>query len=167
ANKAVRGTELNPRVKHQEGFAIVGIAVRTSNAKEATDSLIGRQWGRLMQENLLATVLNKADRNIVAVYTDASDKDGEYTYGLGARVTKVENVPAGMIAKEGSAGRYSVLTSDRGVVQQVVLATWKRIWDTPKDAPGGDRIYKTDFEVYDERARNSADSVMDVHVGIR
>jgi len=169
ARKASAGAETNAKVEHQEAFTVVGVAVRTSNAKEATpDGIIGKQWARLMQENLLAAIPNKADRNIVAVYTDyASDKDGEYTYVLGARVTKAENIPAGMVAKEVPAGRYAVFTSDRGPVQQAVVATWNRIWATPKDAPGGDRAYKTDFELYDQRAQNPADSVVEIHIGIR
>lgn len=159
---------LNPRVEQQDGFRVIGISVRTSNAKERQDSQIGKQWGRLMQEHLLAAIPNRADHNVVAVYTDyASDKDGEYTYVLGARVTNANEVPAGMVTKQVAAGRYAVFTSERGPVQQVVVGTWMRIWNTPKDQPGGDRAYKTDFEWYDQRAQNPADSVVEVHIGIR
>jgi predicted transcriptional regulator YdeE len=155
---------LRPRVEQQDGFTVVGIAVRTSNAQERQESQIGKEWGRLMQEKLLATIPNRADQNIIAVYTDyASDKDGEYTYVLGARVAKADEVPAGMVAKQVLPGRYAVFTSE----QQVVLGTWMRIWNTPKDQPGGDRAYKTDFEAYDQRAQNPADSVMEIHIGIR
>lgn len=147
---------------------MVGIAVRTSNARERQDSQIGKQWARLMQEKLLATIPHRADQNIIAVYTDyARDKDGEYTYVLGARVAKADNVPEGMVARQVVPGRYAVFTSERGPVQQVVVGTWMRIWNTPKDQPGGNRVYKTDFEVYDQRAQNPADSVMEIHIGIR
>jgi len=161
-------SETEAKVEQQDAFTVVGIAVRTTNANEATDSRIGKAWARLMQENLLATIPNRADHRTVAVYTDyASDKDGEYTYVLGARVTKVEQVPAGMTVKQVAAGRYAVFTSERGPVQQVVVATWRRIWGTPKDAPGGDRAYKTDFELYDQRAQDPAAAVVEIHIGIR
>lgn len=161
-------SQMNPRVEQQEAFTIVGISVRTSNEKERQESQIGKEWGRLMQENLLATIPHRADQNIIAVYTDyASDANGEYTYVLGARVTKGDEVPAGMVAKHVLPGRYAVFTSERGPVQQVVIGTWMRIWKTPKDQLGGDRAYKTDFELYDQRAQNPADSVMEIHIGIR
>jgi len=162
-------TDTNPRGVQQEGFTVVGIAVRTSNAEQATPAQpIGKQWERLFKEGVLAAIPNKADGNIVALYTEyASDKDGQYTYLLGARVTKVESVPAGMVAKNVPAGRYAVFTSERGPVQKVVVEMWRKVWETPKSALGGDRAYKADFEVYDQRAQNPADAVVDLYVGIR
>jgi predicted transcriptional regulator YdeE len=168
-SQAKKETELNPRAVQQEGFAVVGIAVRTSNAEQMTEARpIGKQWERLFKEGVLAAIPNKADGNILALYSEyASDKDGEYTYLLGARVTKVENAPAGMVVKNVPAGRYAVFTSERGPVQKVVVEMWRRVWETPKSALGGDRTYKTDFELYDQRAKNPADSVVDLYVAVR
>src|ERR1700723_897381 len=103
-------TEMNPGAVQQEGFTVVGIAVRTSNAEQMTAAKpIGKLWERLFKEGVLAAIPNKADGKIVAVYAEyASDKDGEYTYLLGARVRKVESVPAGMTAKNVPGGRYAV-----------------------------------------------------------
>ena len=160
---------VKPKAVQQEAFMVVGIAVRTSNAEQMTPARpIGKQWERLMGEGLLATIPNKADAKIIAVYTNyASDKDGEYTYLLGARVTKVENLPAGMTARNIPAGRYAVFTSERGPVQKIVVETWQRVWATPKNELGGDRSYKADFEVYDERAQNPADALVDLYIGVR
>src|SRR5580700_464854 len=98
---AKKATDMNPKVVEQEAFTVLGIAVRTSNAEQMTAARpIGKQWERLFKEGLLAAIPNKADGKIVAVYSEyLSDKDGEYTYLLGARVTKVESVPAGMTAR--------------------------------------------------------------------
>lgn len=162
-------TDMKPREVQREGFIVVGIAVRTSNAKEMTpEAAIGKQWERLMREGLLATIPNEVDGSIVALYTDyASDKDGEYTFVLGARVTKAENIPAGMVAKKVPGGRYAVFTSQKGPVQKVVVETWQRVWATPKNALGGERTYKADFEIYDQRAQNPADAVVDLYVAVR
>jgi len=161
--------DTNPRAVQQDGFTMVGIAVRTSNAEQMTpERPIGKQWERLFKESVLAAIPNKADANIVALYTEyASDKDGEYTYVLGARVTKVESVPAGMVAKNVPAGRYALFTSERGAVQKVVVDMWQKVWATPKSALGGDRTYKSDYEVYDQRAQNPADAVVDLYVAVR
>lgn len=160
---------MNPKVVDEAGFTVIGIAERTTNAKEMSGGgVIGKQWGRFMQENLLAQIPNKADSSIIAVITDyASDKDGEYTNLIGARVTSAAEVPPGMVAKKVPAGRYAIFTSERGPVAKVVMGTWQRIWAVPKSQPGGNRAYKADYEVYDERAADPANAQMDVHIGIR
>ncbi|HEY2545671.1 MAG TPA: GyrI-like domain-containing protein [Candidatus Acidoferrum sp.] len=161
--------DMNPKAVQQEAFTVVGISVRTSNAEQMTPARpIGKQWERLFQEGVLAAIPNKADAKIIAVYSDyASDKDGEYNYLLGARVTKVENLRAGMVARNVPAGRYAVFTSERGPVQKVVVEMWQRVWATPKSELGGDRTYKADFEVYDQRAQNPADAVVDLYIAVR
>lgn len=157
------------KVVEQPGFTVIGIAARTSNAKEMTaDGVIGKQWGRLMQEGVLTKIPNKADQSIVAVYTDyASDHNGEYTYLLGARVTSDAEVPAGMVAKKILGGQFAVFTSEKGPAPQVVPATWIRVNSLPKSATGGDRAYQADYEVYDERARDPQNLQVDVYVGIQ
>jgi predicted transcriptional regulator YdeE len=162
-------TEVNPKAVQKDGFTVMGIAIRTSNAEQMTEARpIGKQWERLFKEGVLAAIPNKADGNILAVYSEyASGKDGEYSYLLGARVTKVENVPAGMTVKTVPAGKYAVFTSEGGPVQKVVVEMWQRVWATTKSALGGDRSYKTDFEVYDQRAQNPADAIVDLYVGVR
>lgn len=145
-------------------FQVIGIEARTSNAQEMTkDGVIPKQWERLMKENLLARIPHKTDRAIVALYTDyQSDKDGAYTYVLGAKVSSVATVPEGMVARKVPAGRYAVFTSDRGAAARVVFETWKRIWDAPLD-----RVYRTDFEVYDQPAAGSQKPPVGIYVGIR
>ena len=164
-----RESDMNPKAVQQEGFTVMGISVRTSNAEQMTPAApIGKQWERLFKEGVLGAIPNKADAHIVAVYSDyASDKDGEYNYLLGARVTKVDSVPAGMTVKNVPAGRYAVFTSERGPVQKVVVEMWQRVWATPKSALGGDRAFKSDYEIYDQRAQNPADAVVDLYVAVR
>ena len=170
AGMAVPGdTSMNPKVVQQAGFTVVGIAARTSNAKEMTaEGVIGKQWGRFMAEGLRAKIPNQADQAIVAVYTDyASDHDGEYTFVLGARVTSDASVPAGMVAKKIPAGRYAVFTTEKGPSAKVVPEAWMKINSLPKSAVGGDRVYGAGFEVYDERASDPGSAVVDIYVGIK
>jgi predicted transcriptional regulator YdeE len=159
---------VNPRVVIQVQFTVVGIAVRTSNTKEATaDGVIGKQWERLMKERLLAKIPNKVDSAIVAIYTDYdSDKNGEYTYVLGAKVSSARKVPAGMVAKKIPAGRYAVFTTEKGPSAKVVPEAWMRINSLPKSAVGGDRVYRADFEIYGERAADPQNMQAEVYVGI-
>lgn len=162
-------TVMNPKIVQQAGFAVVGIAVRTNNAKEMTaDGVIGKQWGRFMAEGLLEKIPKKADHGMVAVYTDyAGDHKGEYTFLLGARVSSDTDVPAGMVAKKVPTGRYAVFTTEKGPAAKVVPVVWMRINSLSKSAVGGDRVYGADFEVYDERSSDPQSAQVDVYVGIR
>jgi len=163
------GQAMAPRVVQQDGFTVVGISARTTNAEEMTsDGVIGATWGRLFQEGVLGKIPNKADPRIVAVYTDyASDRNGEYTFLLGARVSSDADVPAGMLARKVPAGKYAVFTSEKGPGPKVVPALWMKIASLPQGAVGTDRMYRADFEIYDERAMDPQNLQMDVYVGIR
>ncbi|MBZ5683937.1 MAG: serine hydrolase [Acidobacteriia bacterium] len=167
--KKLKGEAMNPKVVSQDGFTVIGIAARTSNAKEMTpDGVIGKQWMRIFQEGLIGKIPNKADASIIAVYTDyASDHNGEYNYLLGARVTSDAEVPEGMVAKKIPGGKFAVFTSDKGPAPQVVPATWMKINSLPQNAVGGDRLYRADYEIYDERARDPQNLQVDVYVGIK
>jgi predicted transcriptional regulator YdeE len=169
AATSVGDVTMNPKVVKQDGFMVIGIAVRTSNAKEMTaDGVIGKQWARIFQEGLIEKIPNKADSNILAVYTDyASDHNGEYTYLLGARVTSDKEIPAGMVAKKVPAGKYAVFTSEKGSGPKVVPELWMKINSLPKKAVGGDRVYAADYEVYEARAADPQNLQMDVYVGIK
>src|SRR5579885_1731659 len=160
--------DMNPKIVKQDGFTVIGIAARTSNANEMTaEGIIGKQWGRLFQEGILEKIPNRADSSIIAVYTDyASDHNGEYTYILGARVTSDANVPAGMVAKKIPGGKFAVFTSEKGPAPQVVPALWMKINSLPVGAVGADRVYKADYEIYDERARDPQNLQVDVYLGI-
>lgn len=156
-------------IEHLEGFTVIGVSVRTNNAKEqSADGQIGKTWQRLSQEKFLAKIPHKADESIIAVYTDyAGDKNGDYTFILGAKVTSEKEVPEGMVAVKIPSGRYAKYTSEKGPAYKVVPDTWKRIWDAPSSTPAGNRAYKTDFEVYDQRAIDAEKSQVDVYVGIK
>lgn len=156
-------------VEKVDGFTVIGISARASNVREMTpDGVIGKQWGRLFKEGVLEKIPNKANSNIIAVYTDyASDKNGEYTYVLGAKANPGAEALAGMVAVKVPAGTYAVFTSEKGPAPKVVPEIWQRINSLPKSAPGGDRVYKADFEVYDQRAADPQNLQVDVYVGIK
>jgi predicted transcriptional regulator YdeE len=162
-------SSMNPKVVQQPGFVVIGIAARTSNAKEMRgDGVIGKFWGRLAQEGFVAKIPNKADHNIVTVYTDyASDKKGEYTFLLGVRVTSDAEVPEGMVAKKIPAGKFAVFTTETGPGAKVVPEMWMKINSLPAAAVGGDRTYRADYELYDERARDPQNLQADVYVGLK
>ena len=157
-----------PKIVEQTEFTVIGISIRTSNAKEISGKgVIAQQWDRFMKEGLLSGIPNKVDSNILAVYTDyESDANGVYTHIIGARVSSAADVPPGMVAKQVPAGKYAVFISEKGFVGKVVPQTWSRIWATPRSSLGGNRAYRADFELYDQRAADPHNAEVDIYVGI-
>ena len=152
-----------------DDFHVVGVAAWTTNAKEMSGTgVIGPLWQRVMAEQLIEKIPNRVGSDIIAVYTDyASDANGEYTFILGTRVKSDTFVPEGMIIRRIPAGRYAVFTSQQGPSWKVVPELWQKIWSTPASEMGGERSYNADFEIYDDRARDPQNAVVDVCVGIK
>ncbi len=49
---------------------------------------------------------------------------------------------------------------------QVVREAWFKIWQMHENDFGGKRRYLADFEVYDERASDHQNVVLDIFIGI-
>ncbi len=164
------GDVTTPRLVKESGFSVVGIEVRTSNAREMTgQGAIAGQWGKFFKQGILEQITDKVDSTVFAVYTNyASDRNGDYDFLIGAKVTKVSTIPPGMVVRTIPAGKYSVLTSAKGPAAKVVPEAWQRIWNLEdKSQLGGVRTYRADFEVYDQRSQNPQDSEVDIYVGLK
>ncbi len=163
---AAHADQMNLVKLHVDSFTVAGIQTRTSNARETTtDALIPAMWARLMNENLLSRIPKRVDSRVIALYTDyESDKNGLYTYVLGAKVSSVKDLPPGMTWRTVESGTYAMFTAQGGPPPQMVVDLWKRIWSLEK--PGSlHRAYKTDFEVHYGPA-DPAKAQVDVYVGL-
>ncbi len=102
-----------PKV-HNESFEVVGIEARTTNAQEMSGKgMIPKLWGRFMQENLLEKIPNRVGSDVIVLNTDyQSDKNGEYTYVLGAKVSSTADVPPGMTIHRVPAGEYAKFSGE-------------------------------------------------------
>jgi predicted transcriptional regulator YdeE len=159
--------EMNLVKLHVDSFNVIGIEARTSNAQEVSDSAIGKLWGRLATEELLRRIPHRADDRIVAVYSDyESDKDGPYTYTLGAKVSSTRDIPSGMVSKKVLSGDYAMFTAQGGAPPQMTVDLWKRIWSLEKPGPLH-RAYKTDFEVHSGLEAQPPDAHIDVYIGVQ
>lgn len=156
-------------IQEHAGFYVVGITARTNNAQEMSgNGKIGDVWQTFLQPSLVAKIPNKIGVDPIAVYTDyETDHTGHYTYLLGLPTAPVEALPANLTVKHIPAGRYAVFSSDRGPLIQVVPEIWQRIWSMSPKELGGTRSFKTDFEIYDQRAADPENAQIDVYVGLR
>jgi predicted transcriptional regulator YdeE len=159
-----------PKVVHRPAFSVIGIEVRTTNAKEASsDGVIGKQWQKFFRDGVLEKIPNRADSNLYAVYSNYADgRNGEYSFLIGAKVPEGSVPPAGLVLKTVPAGNYAVITSEQGPVVKVVVAAWQRVWKVEDEHTlGGQRAYAADFELYDQRGSDPQNSQVDLYIGLK
>jgi predicted transcriptional regulator YdeE len=162
------GTENPIKQTNVPEFTVIGIVARTDNVKESTaNGIIPRQWQKFFSEGMPGQIQNKTGPILYAVYTNyASDHNGEYTYLVGAPVKEGTSAPSGMVVKRVPAGQYAVFTTEVGPFAKVVPATWQRIFKLEEEGKLK-RAYKTDFEIYDQRAQNPQSAQIDIYVGVK
>jgi predicted transcriptional regulator YdeE len=153
---------------HVRAFTVIGIEARTDNAKESTaDGIIPKQWQKFFSEGMAAKIPHTVGTNFYAVYSNyASDHHGEYTYLVGQAVKDGAVAPSGMVVSRVPAGHYAVFTTEVGAFAKVIPAAWQRIFKLEEEGKLK-RAYKSDFEIYDQRAQNPQNGQIDIYVGLK
>jgi predicted transcriptional regulator YdeE len=155
---------------HLPELTFIGITARTSNANEMNPQLakIPATLQKYFQGGLSCHIPNRKTTDVTyCAYTNyESDFTGPYTYFVGEAVTATHDMPEGLDALVIPAQKYIKFTTGPGPMPEVVIKAWQEIWQmTPADL-GGQRTYHTDFEVYDERAIDPTNAVVDIFIGI-
>jgi predicted transcriptional regulator YdeE len=141
---------------------VVGISRRTSNADGRSVDDIPATWTDFLKQNANAKIKNRAAPPVMyAVYSDyASDWKGEYSYMIGAGVTRAGTVPEGMDVRKIPAQTYAVFHA-KGWMPDAVTAIWAEIWLSSLP-----RKYTYDFEVYDRRFMHPTAKVVDICIAV-
>jgi predicted transcriptional regulator YdeE len=152
-------------------ISLVGICVRTSYEQEL-DKMKGNIFPcvqRYFHEGLAEKIQNrKQPGTTFCAYTDyETDYTGSYTYFIGEEVTSfdiplLKGFQKLVIPKQS----YIKFTTNPAPMPDVVVNAWKEIWKMPAKQLGGQRHYRTDFEIYDERASDHQNVVLDLYIGI-
>jgi len=155
----------------KEEIKLVGTSVRTSYTIEQAMEK-GRIYPCVMgyfQTSLFDKIPNrKAPGTTYCVYTDyESDYTGAYTYFIGEEVTafdeEMDSELKTMIIPQQS---YAKFTTKPLPMPEVVVESWKKIWAMSSSDLGAKRRYDADFELYDERAADHDNIVLDLYVGV-
>lgn len=151
---------------------LVGISVRTSYDREI-DKIKGNIFPcvqRYFHGSLFKKISNRAKPGTTyCAYTDyKSDYKGAYTYFIGEEVTSFDNNLSEefeklVIPKQ----KYAMFTTAPAPMPDVIVNAWNEVWKMSSKQLGGDRCYQTDFEVYDERAVDHQNIILDLFVGIK
>ena len=147
---------------------LAGITARTNTALEMDPKTgkIGPTVQRFFEECIASKIEHRAKPNVTCcAYTNySSDKDGDYTFFIGEEVSDFEGSLETLLIP---SQRYVLFTSQPGPMPKVCIDLWKKIWAMTPEQLGGERSYIADFEVYDERAADLLNVVLDIYIGIK
>jgi predicted transcriptional regulator YdeE len=166
---ALRADEPSFQRTKIDGFYVVGIEARTSNELEMrSKGKIGEIIARVRKEGLLKKLSNRVGNDTYALYTNyKSDRNGPYTYFLGAKVSSTGQVPGGMVVRKVPAGNYAMLTESGMPAANVALRLWQHAWAL-EDTHQINRAYQTDFEVHHGIDENyDPGGRIDLYVGLK
>lgn len=151
---------------------LVGIGVSTSYSQEM-DKMKGNIFPcvqRYFHGTLFEKIPNrKKPGTTFCAYTDyESDHKGAYTYFIGEEVESFDApLPEGFQKLTIPEQHYVKFTTTPAPMPEVLTNAWEEIWKISPRELGGMRRYSTDFEIYDERARDHQNIVLDVCVAIQ
>jgi len=150
---------------------LVGLTARTNNKNEMDPqkAKIGSLVTRFYKENIPAQIGNRKRPGVTySVYTEyESNEHGYYTYFIGEEVNSFAGVSASLQTLTIPAAKYQKFTTPAGKMPDVVINAWQEIWKMSPDDFGGKRTYQADFEIYDQRASDPANTVLDICIGIK
>jgi len=150
---------------------LVGICVRTSYEQEL-DKMKGNIFPyvrRYFHEVLSEKIPNRAKPGTTfCVYTNyESDYRGAYTYFIGEEVTSLDHpLPEDYQKLIIPTQKYVKFTTAPAPMPEVIVNAWSSIWKMSSAELGGKRCYHTDYEIYDERAKDHQNIVLDIWIGI-
>ena len=147
--------------KELKGFIIIGISVRTTNSNGKSLKDIGEIFSRFVSQKLMDQIRDKNSSDIYCVYTDyESDFNAPYTTIVGCRVSSMEHIPPGMVAKIIPDSKYQVYHST-GKLSECLTKTWVTIWESEID-----RKYMADFDIYGERGLDPENAEIETFVSV-
>ena len=146
-----------------DGFQVIGIAVRTTNANNLSQKDISELWEQFQREDVKNKIPSRLSDDIYCLYTDyESNFMGKYTTILGVKVSQDTPVPERMVGKNVPAQRYQVYQSD-GKIPECVAKTWVYIWLKPDS----ERNYSCDFDVYDSTLTDINNSTVRTYLSVK
>jgi predicted transcriptional regulator YdeE len=140
----------DPSLVQREGFHVVGVIVRTTNAAETDPELsqVGRLWQRFFDENVSRRTPGAVPGLIAGVYSNYERAgEAEYDMVLGPVVTRSDTVPDGLHLVSVPGGRYLAFPVE-GMPPTATLEAWSRIDAWFASGQPFRRAFTYDIELY-------------------
>jgi len=149
---------------------LVGITVRTNNKAEfdSVTAKIGPTVQYYFQQQVADKIPQRKNPGTTfCAYTNwESDHRGDYTFYIGEEVSAIDEIPEGLESHIIPSQTSIKFTTEPGPMPDVVHNAWQEIWKMSPEALGVKRYYLTLFEVYDERANDHQNAVLDLYIGL-
>ncbi|NCX96795.1 MAG: AraC family transcriptional regulator [Chitinophagia bacterium] len=144
----------------ENSIIITGISTRIEHPTHASKQM-EELWQQFWKENLPSKVTGRFNNTIYTVYHEyAGDYTKPYTATIGYRINKIQDISNDLKVIVIPQQHYKVFTAN-GHLPGSVVAAWKNIWHSNLQ-----RSYKFDFEIYDERAQNPQDAIVDIYIAV-
>jgi predicted transcriptional regulator YdeE len=141
------------------GIFVAGIATRTTNQDDRSQTDIGNLWTKFMNENIAGQMEAKISDDIYCVYTDyENDHTGWYTAVLGCQIASPDD-SGGMFTALIPKGSYRVYKPS-GIFPECVANAWREIW---QDCSA--RSYIADYDLYKAGAESFGLTKTEIYVG--
>ncbi len=149
-------------------MTLAGVSIRTTNETEmGPDEGLSRLWETYFQSNIAGQTGTANPEYIYALYTDyESDATGAYTVVIGHEVdgeSQIDN--SNLVYASVPESKYMVFTTKKGPVFEVVAQAWVEIW-AYFEASAEVRTYTGDFEIYDSRNFDPANTQVEIYIAI-
>jgi predicted transcriptional regulator YdeE len=150
---------------------LVGITAITSNHQEMSleAAKIGKTLDKYFKNHLHEKINHRVKPGTTyCVYTNyETDESGMYTYFVGEEVEFFNNVDPIFEKLTIPMQKYIKFNVGPGKMPTICIDAWKNIWKmTPEDL-GAKRAYIADFEVYDEKAKDPINTILDIYIGVK
>ncbi len=151
---------------------LIGLTTRTNNRDEIDPAK--SKIAKLASHYWMNQIANKINHRIhpgitYAVYTNYVNKEhDDYTYFIGEAVSSNAEQDLSIFESlDIVKSQYLKLTTPQGKMPTIVISAWQEIWQMDPGAFLGNRTYQTDFEIYDQRASDPNNAVIDIYLGIK
>lgn len=157
---------MNYEIEFLPDIIVVGKEIRTTNKNMQCMKDINELWGHIKKNNAIAQIPHKVEPvTIISLYTnyaaDFTIERGMYSVIIGALVTQKGKLPKDMVMHELSAAQYAVFTA-HGPFDTAIAAAWQTIWKCTELQ----RTFEGDFELYDEKSTNDANSIVKIYIAV-
>lgn len=160
---------MKPELTTLDGLTLMTVKTRTNNDCEMdpTAAKIAGTAQRYFVEQTADKFQGRLTPGVTyGTYSNyESDELGDYDYAIGENVGS-NAAQAPFHTLEIPAGPYAKFTVGPGKMPDIIIDAWQKIWQMDDEVLGGERSYLVDFEVYDERAMDPDNTVVDVYIGL-
>lgn len=136
---------IGPKIINRSEFRVVGVELYTSRNDEMDFKQIPRFCNRFFDTNLGEKIPNKKYPDTYLGYSCGFHESTNYTYLICSEVKDLSPPPAGKVNKIITASRYATFVV-KGQLPEILINSWRYIYNTWLPNSGYELIDKTDFE---------------------